>query len=110
MQRLIADLAIGAVEFSFWSAVLFMVGYTILAPWWKSQIGWARISLDFALALALSPTILHYAFGVKVANSTGFAFYTIGAIFLVGCVSLWNFALVVRAQLKGHIKGHWRKP
>jgi hypothetical protein len=88
------------IQFAFWSAVAFMVGYTLLANWWKSQVGWARISLDFGIALALSPSAIHWLFGARIDNSPGFAWYTIGAIALVGLVSLWNLALVAGIQFK----------
>lgn len=89
------------VLFAFFSAIAFVLGYTAMAKWWKSDIGWARISLDFAIAMALSPAFLHVAFGVHVDDSVGFAWYSIGAIALVGCVGLWNLALVAREQLRG---------
>jgi hypothetical protein len=90
------------VMFAFCSAVLFMAGYTLLAKWWKSTIGWARISLDFGIAMALSPAFLHMAFGIHVDGSPLFAWYDIAAIAFVGFVSLWNLAIVIRAQLRGH--------
>lgn len=88
------------VVFAFISALLFIVGYTVLARWWKSEIGWARISLDFGIAVALSPTIIHIITGVRIVNSAVFGWYTIGAIAFVGSVSLWNLFLVARVQSK----------
>lgn len=88
------------VLFSFITALMFIGGYTLLADWWKSEIGWARISLDFGIAVALSPTFVHVVFGVHIENSPAFAWYTIGAVFFVGLVSLWNLALVARVQSK----------
>jgi hypothetical protein len=93
-------LADAVVLFAFISSVLFIAGYTLLAKWWRSDIGWARVSLDFGLAMALSPSVLHMTFGVRVEDSVGFAWYTIGAIAFVGLVSLWNLALVATVQLK----------
>ena len=95
-------LATWAVEFSFFAAILFMVLYTLLANWWKSAIGWARISLDFGIALALSPTMLHVLFNLRIEDSYPFLWYQIGAVAFVGCISLWNAYLVTRIQV-----GHW---
>lgn len=92
-------LATWAVEFSFCAALLFMIVYTLLANWWKSAIGWARISLDFGIALALSPTVLHLITGLQVEHSLPFYWYQIGAICFVGCISLWNAYLVTRVQI-----------
>lgn len=103
MTHLLNTLGEDAVLFAFWCAVLFMVGYTAVAKWWKSEIGWARISLDFGIALALSPTMIHVVSGARIENSVGFAWYQIGAIAFVGFVSLWNLALAVRTQMR-----HWK--
>jgi hypothetical protein len=94
------------VLFAFFSAVLFIAGYTVLARWWKSAIGWARISLDFGIAMALSPSFLNMIFGVHVDGSPAFAWYAIAAIAFVGLVSLWNLGIVVRLQLRGHRRGN----
>ena len=104
MEALIQNVAYCVFLFAFLAAVLFMTVYTAMARWWRSEIGWARISLDFGLAMALFPSVLHFLLGVRIANSYGFAWFTIGAIAFVGCVSLWNLALVVRSQLKGRLK------
>lgn len=97
---LMLNAATWAVEFSFCAALLFMIFYTLLANWWKSAIGWARISLDFGIALALSPTVLHLLTGLQVEHSLPFYWYQIGAICFVGCISLWNAYLVCRVQLR----------
>lgn len=96
---MIQSLGQPVVVFAFAAACLFMVGYTILAPWWRTTTGRARISLDFGIALALSPTVLHLTFGVTVTNAF-FGWYTLIAIAIVGCVSLWNLYLVIATQLK----------
>jgi hypothetical protein len=89
------------VMFAFISSLVFMAGYTLVAKWWHSAIGRARISLDFGIAVALSPTFLHVVFGIKVDDSVFFDWYAISAIAFVGLVSLWNLAIVARAQLEG---------
>lgn len=101
-MALIETLGTDTVLFAFWSAIAFIVGYTALAPWWRSAIGWARVSLDFGIALALSPTLIHLLFGIRVEDDIVFAWYQIGAICFVGLVSLWNLVLVIRLQVSGH--------
>ena len=100
MTAFMKELGQAVVLFSFITALMFIAGYTVLAPWWKSEIGWARVSLDFGIAVALSPTFIHVTFGVHVDNSPAFAWYAISAIAFVGLVSLWNLALVARVQTK----------
>lgn len=100
MAALIQNIAQAVVLFAFFSSILFIVGYTVLARWWKHEIGWARVSLDFGIAMALSPSFLHFLIGVRIDKSAAFAWYTIAAIAFVGCVSLWNLALVARVQSK----------
>jgi drug/metabolite transporter (DMT)-like permease len=96
MQELGQDV----VLFAFISALVFMAGYTVMAPWWRTAIGRARISLDFGIAVALSPTFLHLMFGIRVENSVFFDWYQICAIAFVGCVSLWNLVIVAKSQLE----------
>jgi hypothetical protein len=100
LNTLLNNLGLASVQFAFWSAIAFVLGYSILAKWWRSEIGWARVSLDIAIALALSPTLLHVIFGFRVENSIAFAWYQVSVIALVGCVSLWNLALVIRTQFR----------
>ena len=89
------------VMFAFISALVFMAGYTVLAKWWRTAIGRARISLDFGIAMALSPTFLHMVFGVHVDDSPVFAWYVIASIAFVGLVTLWNLVIVAKSQLEG---------
>lgn len=105
MTPLLLSAGTWAVQFAFWAAVAFIVGYTLLAPWWRTPIGWARVSLDAGIALALSPTLIHLWTGMRVEDSVSFAWYQIAAVAFVGCVSLWNLALVARHQLKALRKG-----
>ena len=105
MTGLMQTLGQDVVLFALAASVLFILGYTLLAKWWKSEICWARVSLDFGIAVALSPTFLHVAFGLHIDHSAAFGWYAIGAVFFVGLVSLWNLALVARSQ----ITGRWRQ-
>jgi len=100
VTALVNALGQDVVVFAFCAAVLFILGYSVLAKWWKSEIGWARVSLDAGIAIALSPTMIHLATGMRVEESIAFAWYQIGAVAFVGCVSLWNLALVARVQTK----------
>jgi hypothetical protein len=92
------NLSTDIVEFAFGAAILFMAIFSLLAPWWKSEIGWARISLDFGIALALSPVILNRLFGISFETSIAGYWYQLGAVAFVGCISLWNAWIVFKRQ------------
>lgn len=92
------DLATVGVNLAFFMALSFIAVYTCFARWWRSEIGWARISLDFGIALALLPTELHYLFGVVVAFSPAWIWFQIVSVFFVASIGLWNIWLVIKYQ------------
>jgi hypothetical protein len=99
------DLSNAVIEFSFFAALLFMIGYTVFAKWWQHQLGWARISLDFGIALALSPTMLNRLFNINPFSNQFGLWYQISAVGFVGCISLWNLWLVGKTQIKAWRNG-----
>jgi len=54
------------IRAAFWSAVIFIVYYTSLAPWWRNPVGRMLISLDFAVVAVLFGPILRLDFGVTI--------------------------------------------
>ena len=95
---LLVRIGTDVVEFAFFCAVAFVILYTVAAPWWKTWIGRARIAMDASIAVALSPTMVHLWTGLQVENSLFFAWYTVGAVFTVGLVCLWNVLLLLHIQ------------
>lgn len=91
-------LALYAIMATFWASVAFIVVYTIVAKWWHTRIGWARISLDFAMVMVLGPAILAYYF--PQLNGAPITWCEIGGFFVAAAVILWNTELVVRTQIK----------
>lgn len=59
------------IPVGFWSALLFVARYSMVAPWWKNSMGRMLVALDLAVALALLPSVLSTEFGRPV--DSGFA-------------------------------------
>lgn len=88
----------------FGASVAFVVLYSLLAPWWRSQVGRAMVSLDAALALTLLPSVLHYAVGLNLAHPF-FAWYDFASLLAVAGVTVWRTVVMVRIQLAGRRAG-----
>lgn len=86
-----------AVQAAFWASVLFLLGYSIAAPWWRHPIGRGFASLDAGLAFALSPAMLHDYFGLNVQNQF-FAWYDGAALCLVALITLTRLGIILRVQ------------
>jgi hypothetical protein len=56
---MLADLATVAVTAAFAAPILLVTVYSIVAPWWRSQIGRTLVTAKAAVALALLPPFLH---------------------------------------------------
>jgi hypothetical protein len=96
--RLLADLTNDVVMAAFAASVLFIAVYTVLAPWWRSQIGRSLIVLDTGLALVLAPSVLHRLLGVTITESLPFAWYYLASLALVAGSTLWRTWIVARVQ------------
>jgi hypothetical protein len=95
--RVIADVADTAALTAFFSTIVFITGYTVLAPWWRYSVGRAIVSLDGALFATLLPTFLRLVFHVN--NHVFFyAWFTIVSLFLVAATTLWRLMTLSRVQ------------
>lgn len=95
--QLVADLGSYVVFFACAASVAFLIVYLALAQGWKTEIGRALITLDAGLTLALGPSVLHRLFGLSLA-STGFAWYFVASIALVGAATWWRTWFVIKVQ------------
>jgi len=86
-----------AIWFSFSCSILFVLGYTKIAPWWRNAVGRAMVSLDVALMILLTPSVAHYSFGWTVGD-TFFLWYYVGSLILAGLITLRRLAVVWRIQ------------
>jgi hypothetical protein len=82
---------------AFFTSLLFVVGYSALAPWWTHRVGWSVVLLDITLGLVLLPNTLHLLVGM---STTGlfFTWYRCLSLFAMSAVTLWRLVLVKMAQ------------
>jgi hypothetical protein len=100
-QQFAADASPWVAKVTFFTAVAFILGYTILAPWWRRSIGWTLVLLDFVIAVLLVPDMLRLLLGINVTGSEFWTFTTLGAIAAVPLIITWRFILLARAQWRG---------
>jgi hypothetical protein len=83
---------------AFLTTVVFLVGYSVLAPWWRNPVGRAVASLDVALLLALLPSALRQVFGLHFTRDGWFTWYYGATLLLVSAVTLWRLAVIWTVQ------------
>jgi hypothetical protein len=86
-----------AVVMAFVSSILFVVGYTRMAPWWRYAVGRAMVSLDAVITFTLLPGVLHLVFHINTADAF-FAWYRVISLFAVAGTTLWRLYTVHRVQ------------
>lgn len=92
---------------SFIASAVFILGYSMLAPWWRYAVGRTVVSLDFGIMLALLPGMLRVWFGVRV-TSAFFAWYYCFSLLLLAGITLWRLYAIYRLQQQGrnhHLHG-----
>lgn len=86
-----------ALLFSFWSSMLFLIGYTIASPWWRYKVGRAIAALDTCIVVTLFPGTLRDTFGIDPKISF-FAWYGGFSLLLVGFTTLWRLWIIWSIQ------------
>jgi hypothetical protein len=81
---------------AFFTNMAFVVAYSVLGPWWHSELGRNLVALHSALALALLPATLHGLFGVSTATSAAYAWFVDGAMACVSAIVVWRLVILVR--------------
>jgi hypothetical protein len=94
---MVADFIEAGAFFSFFSSLLYIAGYTLLAPWWRNPVGRGMVSFSAATVVLLLPATLHFAFGITTAN-TFFGWYYFSSLVLSGIIELWRLQMVYRIQ------------
>src|SRR6185437_1180836 len=82
----------------FVSSLVFIIGYTLTAPWWRYAVGRAVASLDLCLVIATFPEILRYIFNLHVTNLF-FTWYNVASLVAVAITTLWRLATIRRIQV-----------
>lgn len=82
---------------AFCASVLFVVGYSLIAPWWRYAVGRTVVSLDAAIALTLLPAVLRRWFHVPVTG-VFFEWYDSTSLLVVAGITLWRLWTIYRFQ------------
>lgn len=86
-----------AVYMTWIGSVVFLLGYSTAAPWWRHPIGQAVAFLDGCIVLTLAPSVLHQAFGVSLLH-IWFAWYYGSTLYLVFLITMWRLYVILRVQ------------
>jgi hypothetical protein len=79
------------------TAVLFNVLYTLKAPWWATWMGRNLFFFDLAVAMALTPGTLRYAFGVDI-DGEFYQWFVVGDLVLVTALVIHRGYLLLSVQ------------
>lgn len=82
---------------AFLGAAIYILGYSIRAPWWQYRVGRAMVSLDAAVILTLLPSILHLCFHVNTAD-TFYGWWRVVSLSLVFGVTMWRLYTIDYVQ------------
>lgn len=95
-----ADVITVGVWFAFACTLAFVGVYSLVDRWWRHEVGWTMVGLDFALFLILLPPVLHFTTGLNTSRPW-FAWYYAATLFTSGLITLWRGWVVCRVQVRG---------
>jgi len=79
------------------TAMLFATLYTLKAPWWLSQMGRNLFGFDLAVAMALTPGFVKYAFDATITGEF-YQWFVVGDLVLVTMLVAHRGFLLLRVQ------------
>lgn len=88
---LIADLA---------AVILFVVVYTLLAPWWRNPVGRTLVLMDILVGVAVLPTVLSLFWQFSRLTSLVAAWCDVGTFAAIAMVVLLRIPLWIRLHRK----------
>lgn len=89
-----------SVLFAVGCVLAFLVGVTLIAPWWRREPARSMVALSLTLLVTLTPSVLHYLVGWTL-SLTVFAWFYCGSMATVGVVHLWRLWAFWRVQRDG---------
>jgi hypothetical protein len=101
LHALMSSLTVETIV-TFFTAVAFIVLYSVVAPWWRSPLGRNVVALDASISMTLLPSVVHHFFGVSAALDPVFTWFTVISFGLVPCVIAWRAWILLRIQLGRH--------
>src|ERR1700733_12345576 len=78
---------------TFCVSTIFVLGYGLTAPWWKSPFGKSLMVMDFGVAIATCPSFLYFVFNINLMDNRA------AAITVVVASSLITLAIAYRVAL-----------
>jgi hypothetical protein len=79
------------------TSLLFIIGYSVRAKWWRYRVGRAVVSLDAAVTVTLLPSALHLIFNFHTTG-TFYNWYHVVSLFLVALTPLWRLYTINYVQ------------
>lgn len=90
MTALSLDWDDAGILFLFFCSLIFILGYSLRAKWWRYLVGRAMVILDITVTFTLLPGALRLLFHISNAHSEFFAWYTPVSCFATGLAILWR--------------------
>jgi hypothetical protein len=102
---MLADLVTAAVCAAFTAPLVLIAVYSATAPWWKSQVGRALVTLAAAISLAALPPFVNRVTGGSNAATSGFLVFQASAWLALALVLLRMAWVIVVTQRRGRRDG-----
>lgn len=96
---LLLPLVNDAVVLVFCSSIMFIIIYSVIAPWWRTTIGVAMVTLDLGIAMLVSPAAIDVMLGDH-SMKLGLTWYTLASLAIVTLAINWRTIILVRDQVK----------
>jgi hypothetical protein len=106
---MLADLATIAVTGAFLAPLLLIGIYSLVAPWWASQVGRNLVTVEGAVSLALLPPFWHRITGPAAPATTGFLIFQAIAWGVLALVLLRMSWVIIVTQQRGRLRGRLRR-
>ena len=96
-MRVEADAIAVSIWFAWVCALLFLLGYTKITPWWERRPGWVASMHGWAFLMLTTLFVVRYVFHVNTGRPW-FAWYYVGTFLASGVVELVRLWLVWSLQ------------
>jgi hypothetical protein len=94
------DLVDFGVFASITSTIIFVIGYSTFAKWWRTRWGKTTVSLDLCIGITLIPSAISLMRHIYINSSLFFTYYAGIALILVACSQIWRLFTVRRIHVE----------
>lgn len=99
---MLGDLATAAAAAAFLAPLLLVGVYSLVAPWYRTQIGRTLVTVKLAISLAMLPPFVHRISGGPASVSPAFNIFQAATWGLLALVVLRMSWVIITTQRKGH--------